>query len=437
MASSYKRGKRWYICFVDHRGVYVRKSSKARTEAEANRLAHDKERLCERFRMGLEERAPERHDWDDLCERYLEDVAPNHRNLATLKSAMKLHLRPAFAGRDVGDLTPGDVDGFVTSLRKKGLADSSREQMRMKLGGVFAFAVRLKWCSKNPVSDSEAVRLPRTKPKYLTPEEVRAVIAAAEAPFQYVIAVCLYLGLRKGEVAGLEWGDVDLAHRVVHVRRSFEGPTKTGQERSVPIPDECLPYFQAQRRLFDEGRVFRNTRGEKLTKWWAADRQFRRVLKRAGVEKAIAFRNTRSTWGTTAYAATSDVRFVQAVLGHTKAEMTEKAYASILPEHHLAQANRVTYGLSHNPLTAGVPKGWGTAASRKEAGVFETLEGEMQTQFGRTSSGTEDGGVAKRGRYRPPHVVSLRWPVVIGAVESFWGRIGPGSLHTSDTGGGA
>lgn len=112
-------------------------------------------------------------------------------------------------------------------------------------------------------------------------------------------------------------------------------------------------------------------------------------------------------------------------------------YASILPEHHLAQANRVTYGLSHNPLTAGVPKGWGTAASRKEAGVFETLEGEMQTQFGRTSSGTEDGGVAKRGRYRPPHVVSLRWPVVIGAVESFWGRIGPGSLHTSDTGGGA
>jgi integrase len=63
-------------------------------------------------------------------------------------------------------------------------------------------------------------------------------------------ATLVYTGLRRGEALGLRWLDVDLKRRLITVRHSYEGCTKSGRERLVPIPKELIPILE-QHKLAD------------------------------------------------------------------------------------------------------------------------------------------------------------------------------------------
>lgn len=60
-----------------------------------------------------------------------------------------------------------------------------------------------------------------------------------------LFATAVYPGLRRGELCGLRWTDVDLERRAIVVRRSYAGPTKSGKGRLVPIPVSLVPILAA------------------------------------------------------------------------------------------------------------------------------------------------------------------------------------------------
>ena len=62
-----------------------------------------------------------------------------------------------------------------------------------------------------------------------------------------MIAVALYTGMRRGEIAGLRWEDVRFDLGRIDVRRSYSGPTKTNKPRVVPLHRELAPILQAWR----------------------------------------------------------------------------------------------------------------------------------------------------------------------------------------------
>jgi integrase len=81
-------------------------------------------------------------------------------------------------------------------------------------------------------------------------------------------ALLAYTGLRRGEALGLRWSDVDLDRRLITVRRSYDGQTKSSKHRTVPIPAALLTTLKAYRLAdpWQGQRCFSNDRGEMVSR---------------------------------------------------------------------------------------------------------------------------------------------------------------------------
>jgi len=115
-----------------------------------------------------------------------------------------------------------------------------------------------------------SIRKPRTPLftrdfRYLrTEEEVARFLRAARDEGDFVFALyatAVYTGLRAGKLAGLRREDIDLERRLITVQRSFDGPTKSGDVRYVPILDPLLPVLRAWLLMCPGQVVFPNEAG--------------------------------------------------------------------------------------------------------------------------------------------------------------------------------
>jgi integrase len=147
--------------------------------------------------------------------------------------------------------------------------------------------------------------------------------------------------MRAGELAALEWSDIDLDRRLIAVQRSFEGPTKSDRVRHVPILDPLLPLLR-QWRLRHPGRlVFTTMAG---TMFAPSARIFQevlhRVLKAAGLPNVqrngterpyVRFHDLRHTFASHWVARGGDLFKLQKILGHQSVQMTMR-YAHLAPD---------------------------------------------------------------------------------------------------------
>jgi integrase len=147
--------------------------------------------------------------------------------------------------------------------------------------------------------------------------------------------------MRAGEIAALEWPDVDLERRLVTVQRSFDGPTKSDRVRYVPVLDPLLPVLRAW-RLRHAGRlVFTSMAGTMIQ---PSARIFQevlhRVLEAAGLPKVerggkerpyVRFHDLRHTFASHWVMKGGDLFKLQKILGHQSVQMTMR-YAHLAPD---------------------------------------------------------------------------------------------------------
>lgn len=152
-------------------------------------------------------------------------------------------------------------------------------------------------------------------------------------------AVCAFAGLRLGEAAALQPGDVDFLERKIHVRRQVQRVNggqveirlpKYGSERSVDVPDDLLLMLARHMETRPlRGWLFgidvpphQNTVGH----------QWRRAKKTAGVERTLRLHDLRHFFASGLISAGCDVVTVQKALGHAKATTTLNTYAHLWPD---------------------------------------------------------------------------------------------------------
>jgi integrase len=176
--------------------------------------------------------------------------------------AMSLAVRSAtFCDMELRRIRPTHVEAWVKSMtvphggRKQPLAPGTIKTRFANVRSVFRAAVR----DHLIASPTQDVRLPRQRKRAASmaipsPEDVRALLDAAEAPFRAFVAVCAFAGLRLGEAAALQVEDVDFLRRELRVRRQVQRIgqgaielrlPKYGSERTVPIPDELVQILAA------------------------------------------------------------------------------------------------------------------------------------------------------------------------------------------------
>ena len=122
---------------------------------------------------------------------------------------------------------------------------------------------------------------------YLWPSEVEAFVCCPKVPLRWrrMVALAVYTYARAGELAALDWSDIDLEHGTIHIHRSLDvkrgrgvKATKSDAARRVPIEPELLPLLKSMQPESKRGPVV-TMPGEHLS------RALRVYLKRAGVER--------------------------------------------------------------------------------------------------------------------------------------------------------
>jgi integrase len=242
------RGK-WRIRWVDEKGE--RQSAvfddyrRAQTELSRQQVE------VEEIRRGIRNAPPPEKTFGELCDYWLENRAPRKRSAKDDASIIARHLRPAFGTTNVCDIGVEDVDGYINQkIDDEGLSDKTVSNHVTLLGTMLRTATTFKvpWLVHVPRFRKPKVALFGRDYQWLrTDDEVRRFLQAAAGDDDHVhvfYATAIFTGLRAGELAALEWADVDFDRRLLTVQRSFEGPTKTDRVRYVPILDPLLPVLQ-------------------------------------------------------------------------------------------------------------------------------------------------------------------------------------------------
>lgn len=222
----------------------------------------------------------------------------------------------------------------------KGLSPARTIQAFQVVDQVLRFAVRARYIAVNPADDVHLPRKASREDKALTHEQVRQ-LAEARQDIQTMVYLLAYGGMRYGELAALQVGDVDLQRRRIKVSRSVtyvrgnghvEGTTKTHQTRTVPILTQTLVDALAEvtrgRDPFDYVFPYRDG-GPTPLDWFRW--RFDQAANLVGLS-GISPKTLRHTAGSLALASGASVVTVSKLLGHRNVTTTMNVYSHMLPD---------------------------------------------------------------------------------------------------------
>jgi integrase/recombinase XerD len=264
-----------------------------------------------------------------LRQRMIEDM--NARNLC--EGTKRGHIRAckrftAFLKRSPDTAEADDVRRFQLHLMEDGASIQTRNRTMTGVRFLFRVTLRRHDLAAEVYHIKEPVNLPLT----LSQEEARRLITVAGAKslkLRLMLALGYGCGLRAGEVVRLQAGDIDSAQGIIRVVQS-----KGRKDRHVMLPEEVLDLLRQwwkerparcdagvppQERLVFPGRKS----GRPLTTR-QLNRLFHEACEAAGISKRVTLHSLRHSFATHLLDQGTDIRLIQAVLGHDKLDTTAR-----------------------------------------------------------------------------------------------------------------
>lgn len=178
--------------------------------------------------------------------------------------------------------------------------------------------------------------------RYLTPEELKALIDACPEWFKPVVKFACLTGLRASELFSLTWDKVNLSQGYVTVEAKYSKNKETKRLPLHPKALEVLRELKAKQETegIDHGYVFTNSRGEPYSvEGQGYKRAFKTACKKAGIED-FRFHDLRHTFASYLVMSGVDLYTVQELMRHHSPRMT-KRYAHLSPEHIRKELEKV------------------------------------------------------------------------------------------------
>lgn len=166
------------------------------------------------------------------------------------------------------------------------------------------------------------------------------------------VLLCLYTGLRIGELLALEWADIDMnkgelqVSKACHYGKDEDGifcritdvPKTQSSIRSIPIPRQLIPYLQEIKKNCRSTHIVSN--GENPISTRSYQRSFSTLLKNLSIPHH-GFHSLRHTFATRALECGMDVKTLSEILGHKNPTITLNRYAHSLMEHKREMMNKL------------------------------------------------------------------------------------------------
>jgi integrase len=262
------------------------------------------------------------------------------------EGVVRLHLKPALGAKRVERLSVRDVRGLLDDRRAQGLSVRMVQFIHAVLRNALQQAVREELVARN-VAQLVRVEVPQYEVgRGITVADARRFLAAIRADRLYALYVlALTLGLRKGELLGLRWADVDLDRGELEVRQTLQRisgelrvqPPKTKRSRrTIPLPAPCVDALREHRarqaaerlrageRWKDSGLVFMTRVGSPLEPR-NLNRHFYSVRRAGGL--AVRFHDLRHTCVSLLLDLGVPPHVVREIVGHSDIEVTMTIYA--------------------------------------------------------------------------------------------------------------
>lgn len=352
MSKPVKHYRKWRIRWNDQHG---KRHSAVFDDYKTAVLEERKRTLeVEEIKRGLRQPAPPDKTFDELCDYWIEKRAIRKRSKKDDESIIKKHLRPAFGKKKLKDIGVEDVDDYIND--RDHLSEKTISNHITLLGTMLRMATTFKqpWLNVVPKFNKPKVTLFSRDYRWLrNDEEIKRLLVAARDDGENVFVLystAIYTGMREGELAAVEWSDIDFERRIITVQRSFDGPTKSDKVRYVPILDPLLPVLKAWKLRHPGRLVFTNRDGKMLQK---SGRIFQEVLHRTlaaaefpqiklrGKDRSyIRFHDLRHTFASTWVMKGGDLFKLQKILGHQSVQMTMR-YAHLAPDAYSADYGRL------------------------------------------------------------------------------------------------
>lgn len=314
----------------------VTQSFPRKTDAQRYATVVEADILAGRYQFASEAK---RHTFGELCDQYLKQFVAHDTKGAAKKRLHINYWRSKFDHRWLADLTPALIveckSELLAQITKRGRLRTPATVVRYlaTLSHMFSVAMRdFQWVTDNPLRKISKPREPRGRDRFLSDQERSRLLQACQASksrtLYLVVVLAISTGMRRGEIMGLSWQDVDLERGLLtlHV-------TKNGSARGVYLSGHAkdLLIQHAKVRRMDTQLVFPNKSGKSPIE---LRRPWENALAAAELQN-FRFHDLRHT--AASYLAMNGATTVEiaAVLGHKTLDMVRRY--SHLTDTHTAQ----------------------------------------------------------------------------------------------------
>lgn len=304
-------------------------------------------------------------DWErshrqQITDRTWSNYAPHVRDIVSKHGS-----------KPIEDLEAADVLNDLTASKARGYSATVVNTRRCIYLMIFDHAIIRGDLKYNPAKSIKLPRgLKRGKRTAPTMEQMQIILTHVDAPFGLFPFFLLCTGMRKSEALALDWSDVDLAAREIHVTKSLDytvgskpklKPPKTDAGiRVIPILDVLLPHLKGGRgpvfpceesNRGGPGGGYMTERGYEGA--WL--RYCRYVGLMDGDKPAITAHNLRHGTATLMFEQGVDELTTQRILGHSRIEITREIYTDLSAHQKRKSISKLNEGLSKMLSTSKKP----------------------------------------------------------------------------------
>ena len=350
-------GDKYRVCFdygVDREGNRVRKYRTFDTKRDATRAFNEHKVKMDKGTQIM----PSEYTFAQWLDYWYKDIILPQIEETTAygyRGMIENYLKPQLGEIRLQKLTARDIQQYYTWLMgEKELSPNTVIKHHNLLTNTLNAAERQEYITKNPMRAVSPPKKRQREAKFYTPEQLGTLLdKAVGTRLELPVYICAYLGLRRGELCGLRWSDIDLEHQTITIentrtqagKKEIEKGTKTASStRTLYLPDTLCDMLKAAKEnqqacratyknayddndyviVMEDGKPFRPNYLSELFGKFLADNDLPKIV----------LHELRHTFASLSNQAGIPAYNIGKALGHSTPATTQKIYTHLLDQTH-------------------------------------------------------------------------------------------------------
>ena len=289
----------------------------------------------------------------DILEEWLKEKTNiKIQSIQKYESIINSHIKLSLGNIPISDLSKQDIINFFISLNDNNVSISTRKNCYYIINSSLTYAYNKDYCDYFNLKDIK-LKSPN-KTIYVFTKEQQLLLEDELKKNMNIrklcLLLCLYTGLRIGEICGLKWEDINFNKNYIEIKRTIERiknpngnvpktvliestPKSITSNRIIPIPTFIIEYLK---RFKNDDELFILSKSNKLYDPRCFEAFYERLIKKTSINY-VNFHTLRHTFATRSIESKMDIKTLSELLGHSSVEITLKLY--VHPSYELKKAS--------------------------------------------------------------------------------------------------